>query len=98
MTICIDCNAEWTSLVLCHCVACHRSFTSAAPFDLHLTATSCRDPLTLFDKHGRLRLTPYTWKNDVTVWGKQGPTPEQSGYRKERTGRAKPVRSPQPKK
>jgi len=56
---CGGCDSRWTGLGVCHCSACHRTFTSISAFDQHrsgshaLGARHCLDP-------GSVGLVPVT--------------------------------------
>lgn len=50
---CSGCEATWTGAKICHCAACHRSFSVLAWFDFHRSRGKCRDPLTLTVSSGK---------------------------------------------
>lgn len=64
-----DCHRSWTGLAECHCAGCHRHFGSDSAFDIHQIGVDavCRDPATLFDRHGTPRLKAVERKSGM-VW------------------------------
>jgi hypothetical protein len=65
---CKGCDASWTGLKMCHCSACHQTFSTVALFDRHRSFEgqhgSCRDPATLIDRKGNpvMVLTGGVWR------------------------------------
>lgn len=43
-TPCPRCDATWTGLAVCHCGACHRTFSGLTLFDAHRRGGKCADP------------------------------------------------------
>lgn len=41
---CSKCPAEWTGATMCHCSACHETFTGITLFDAHRIRGACADP------------------------------------------------------
>lgn len=65
-----DCPSP-TGRSMCHCAACHRSFTSPKAFTMHQTVgppagVVCHDPAT------RRLVVVRTAANGVEVWGQTG--------------------------
>lgn len=44
---CGGCQERWSGASVCHCAACHRTFTGVGPFDYHRAGNQCRDPRTV---------------------------------------------------
>lgn len=53
---CKGCEASWTGLKMCHCGACHRTFSTVRLFDKHRSPVgdhgSCKDPSTITTRVG----------------------------------------------
>jgi len=58
-TRCPRCPAAWTGTSICHCGACHRTFSGVRLFDLHRRGGRCSDPV---DARGELRV------DEAGVW------------------------------
>ena len=44
MFSCGGCDHRWSGLQLCHCAACHETFTTINAFDRHRDTDRCRRP------------------------------------------------------
>lgn len=56
---CPRCEATWTGLSVCHCSACHRTFSGIGLFDKHRRRDACVDPA---EMPGELRLVDEIWR------------------------------------
>lgn len=75
---CGKCPARWSGAKFCHCRACHRTFTTPANFDRHLTGKPDR-PVCNSVTQGLVELRP-------GVWGTPGAESGSDFYRSPRKG------------
>jgi hypothetical protein len=88
-----SCTCDFGSgLKVCHCAACHRTFTGVRGFDMHRTgpieARSCRDPATMTRQDGRPLYVPVRGRWAVNARDKgaapnwsENPMPASAGAR-----------------
>lgn len=56
---CPRCPAVWTGTSICHCGACHRTFSGIKLFDNHRRGGRCTDPV---DQRNVLRCEAGVWR------------------------------------
>jgi hypothetical protein len=71
---CSGCDSSWTALGLCHCSACHQSFSGLTLFDLHRVGGHCLHPSALTFQQLPLRQDAAgVWRSSVVrrenTWG-----------------------------
>lgn len=62
--MCGGCQSTWGGLKICHCSACHRTFSVLLHFDAHRVRGKCQDPALMKSADGapRFKLNKYgTW-------------------------------------
>lgn len=66
---CKDCGRQWTGQEVCHCTACHETFSTEDNFDGHRKHGRCAKPRKVIVGGYRLKAVagPYgkTWVRDV---------------------------------
>lgn len=61
MTVC-RCGARWSARALCHCAACHRSFSALQAFDRHQRTGPGREVACLDPAAAGLALRDGVWR------------------------------------
>ena len=89
MTVCTQCQAQWTGERTGHCTRCHRTFTTLGNFDAHLQLERgpgiCKDigfhnPADVTDKHGNRILYERHTGTPRAAWAGQPPQQPHSAW------------------
>lgn len=64
---CRGCDTKWIGLRVCHCSACHVTFTGVTTFDMHQVRGRCKHPTRVGLVLSTIATYTETWGTDATA-------------------------------